>query len=407
MENSSLNKYLADRGINVIWNTLGNTETLIDAYVADTQHLVDASETKSSHDIKYLCYSLFYDTVFRHKMTGFEAFDVQASKIKSELSPKTSITIAPCVLIDKQISGGDYKNKLKNSLKEIKGEILLYMSGGIDSEIVARALLDAGVKFTPIIFNWRDSVGNFKNTIDTDFAYVFCAMHNITPIVKNVDIETFWTSDEFNQLALDTQLISAHLITYVHMVDIISKEYPGATHLFGGEVRYRTNYLNDDKTFSNLVTLTKVTPGFAGNIYSRSEPGFTPNSGQIRLVLNSDGTWNVYFSGSLGGVSTGSPVTGTWWQASVGNPTIGSYEYRIDPVTVTPGSNYPSGIVPSVSQISWTAIGVGGVNAAEISIPNVATPEDSRAQFTVNIRSIANPATVISSTITFHVFNFV
>ena len=69
MERTALDKYFLDRDINVIWNTIGHTEELVRAYVADTQRLVDTSKSKQSHLIKQLCYSLFYKMDSRSKFT--------------------------------------------------------------------------------------------------------------------------------------------------------------------------------------------------------------------------------------------------------------------------------------------------------------------------------------------------
>ena len=81
----------------------------------------------------------------------------------------------------------DFKTAGMNVAKDI-GEsydnIYLALSGGIDSEFAAQCFLKAGVPFTPIIANMKGS-----NEIDSWFAYRWCRINNIDPLIVDVSVE--------------------------------------------------------------------------------------------------------------------------------------------------------------------------------------------------------------------------
>ena len=145
--------------------------------------------------------------------------------------------------------------------------IFLYMSGGIDSEMVACALLDSHRPFTPVIFQWADTKGNIQNARDTEYAFRFCQKHGLTALVETVDLETLWRSAEFEHLQSAIKIASPQLATHVWMVEKMNATYPNKCHLFGGEVRYQVSYPGRTNENAFLVTLGKVVPAFNNYAY--------------------------------------------------------------------------------------------------------------------------------------------
>jgi hypothetical protein len=80
----------------------------------------------------------------------------------------------PCELKDIDTVG----NEIALELHETYGNIYVAMSGGIDSEWVAKCFLRQNIPFTPIIYEAEDLMG-----ADTWWAKKWCSEHNITPII--------------------------------------------------------------------------------------------------------------------------------------------------------------------------------------------------------------------------------
>jgi hypothetical protein len=66
--------------------------------------------------------------------------------------------------------------------------IYVTMSGGLDSELVARIMLQERVPFTPLIAQFEKDL----NKEDIAYAFDFCRAHNLTPEVMKIDIQAFF-----------------------------------------------------------------------------------------------------------------------------------------------------------------------------------------------------------------------
>jgi hypothetical protein len=65
-----------------------------------------------------------------------------------------------------------------------KKPIFVAMSGGLDSELIARIMLQERVTFTPLIVQYD----NDYNKDDIGYAFDFCRDHNLTPEIVKIDI---------------------------------------------------------------------------------------------------------------------------------------------------------------------------------------------------------------------------
>jgi hypothetical protein len=387
----SSKQYFANLGIDVEFNTIGRNNDLIQAYIANTQSLVSIEQHQISENIKFACYSQFYTFAPRQKFTGFENFkeqDIAFRIANSDIIVQPQVR--PCLVTEKNPSSNTYKETLISSFSDFTKPIILYLSGGLDSELLALALLEAGKPFTPVIFCWtsNDAV---KNQAEVQFAFDFCAAHNLTPIIKSIDVSSLWSSSvEFKQLSVDIQIVSPQLTTHAYMVLLMNSEIPNAQHLFGGEVRYRTNYLKDDNSLANIILLGKVAPGYNGNLYTRANASAKPVN--VRLNLSSSGAWNIVTGGI--GLTTGSPLSGTWAVAPLA---VGGYEYRI---TAVSGSATGLGIItpdPIDAPTAWSAISGGDIASCEL--PDFESGVHADGTFYIEIRPTAFPAQVMSSSV--------
>jgi hypothetical protein len=393
---TTLDKFFENKGINVRMNTLGFDENLIKAYVGQTFNFVNKSELKHSERIKMQCYSQFYDFEDRQKYTGFELIKELDFKFRVNIAPLVSSSqFSPTLIVDEKSHLSDFKHILIDSLISTVKPIILYLSGGLDSELVANALLEARIDFVPCIFTWVNNNGDVLNAFDTQYAVKFCARHNLVPKLCTLNIEALWNSEHFKQLAIDTQIISTQILTYVYMICITAESMDRKyCHLLGGEVRYRTNYLNDDGSSSSLVMLNKVSPSYNGKFFQAE--GASPTN-SIRLNYFTDGTWSVTASHAVGGIldtNTGLPTTTT---GTFANPPLAAsgYQYRI---TASAGST--SGLVPAINAVptAWADIPNGVICSVSASAPSGFTAGKS-GDFTIELRPISQPGAVLTSTI--------
>jgi len=70
-------------------------------------------------------------------------------------------------------------------------EILIYFSGGIDSEIVCRSFIEAGHPFKVRICKFKNDL----NKHDIDYAIKFCKEHNVDYSFFDLDIEEYLNTD--------------------------------------------------------------------------------------------------------------------------------------------------------------------------------------------------------------------
>ena len=298
MNNTTVD-YFHNLGIDVYFNTLGRTKELVNAYVSDTQSLVEAIDTKQSQFAKAACYDKYYFLPSRKKLTGFENFKKIDEAFRIEQRTNFNILWVPGKVVNKYIPKiTDYKTALINSTREFTKPTLLYLSGGIDSELVALAMLDAKTAFTPVIFHWTDNSGKIQNDEDTKFANAFCEKHNLTPINKTVNIEHLWGTAEFKQLVRDLELTSPQISTHAYIVKLMNEELPNHTHLLGGEVRYKSDYEEQDGTIANVVYANKIIPtqfNFHGLAISQTSLGGDTSSTvgcRFSIFASSSYTWN-------------------------------------------------------------------------------------------------------------------
>lgn len=272
-----------------------------------------------------------------------------------------------------------------------------YLSGGLDSELVANALIDAKVEFKPVAFKWINNSGHLMNIAELEYAIKFCKDNNLNLDIMELYVENLWESTEFFDFAKDIQIQSTQQLTHAYTINLVNEKYPNSTHLFGGEVRFYIENSNDETV--NVVFLDKANPpGYSGLGYYVS----SPIGRAAALQLNYYGA-NGYYEviSEVGGLPIVTEDSGFWYTDPA--PPV-NYQYRISDVSIT-GSQPPFTVTPSASSGSFTAIPTSG----QTIICKAQTPARSFSQpgcevtvtFTIVVSSIANPAIEVTSTIEF------
>mgnify|MGYP003392870854 CR=1 FL=1 len=88
--------------------------------------------------------------------------------------------------------------------------IYVAMSGGIDSELIARMMLQERVPFTPLIVQFEEDL----NQQDISYAFEFCKNHQLTPEIMKLDIVNFFKTcvDTPYILTNCTHLMQMHIM---------------------------------------------------------------------------------------------------------------------------------------------------------------------------------------------------
>lgn len=347
-----IDKYFENKGINVSFNTLGATDLLRHAFVSDYKSIVENSSTKRSNFVKPTIYSDMYTFQIRPKYTGFESYQKMDNEFRQKIAPyiyESQMTPGEQITNDSLNTTKSYKQLLVDHISKIENP-LVYLSGGMDSHLLAYSFLEANKKFTPIIFEYVTDTGEVTNFNDIKYAFEFCKKYGLIPEIHQLNITELWAGEHFSRLAIEMQINSPQFTTYAFMVNMMSLKYPNASHLFGGEVRFSTEYFTNTNERANIVYLNKVVPSYDGGNFGLGVGCFT--SVGVGLVYFSNGTWYInYFTSTP---SSGLLTDGSWYAF------LPSRTYEIRGILINAGS---SGGTTSL-QTSWQTIVVSGTTVA-------------------------------------------
>lgn len=399
---TKIDKYFENKGVKTIFNCLGNNEKLVRAYVGNFYKDVQKTNLENSQHLKISNYSKLYTIQPRHKMTGFEFLKKEDAQFRKDVSQFiTEPQYSPLFLVnnDEHDSQLSYKKELLDFAKTIQ-KPLLYLSGGLDSELVANAFLEAGIRFDVVIFEWTNNGNHIINSSEIFHAYKFCKKHGIIPIIKQINIEKLWASNYFKKLSILLQIQSPQLVTYAHMIEMMSLEFINSTHVFGGEVKFRTNYYLDNGNKSNLVFLDKLVPSYDGQTYVDSFVGSDSEIADIRLIYAGfNGSWYIdsYHVGPF-------LASGNWTDT----PGV-LYNYNVTSVVIN--SNYPSSInviSPPSGPTGWNVISYPGAPLATVQVARVTVGSPgygesyyASATFYISVRVSGETVPVQDSSVTF------
>lgn len=387
---NTLQSYFSKKKIDVVFNALGSNDKLVNLYLKEVSPLLNETGSHQTNYIKHACYSKYFNFDTRQKYTGFEYFKELDNEFRIRtlefVSGLCGIQADQIENYDPNISGS-YIEELKSSFQNFK-DPLLYLSGGLDSEFVAKAMIDAGIKFTPVIFQWKNNDDKINNLHDITYAIDFCVDNKLSPIVRSINIERLWKNSEFQNLVKETQTNSPHINTYVYMVELMSEEFPDSTHVFGGEVRLLQLKNNKTANFAVMAKVPASSLGYNGFNYESSVSYSNTNAaftGEIYLYYNYDGiatnnqSWSIQ-AGAGETLSTNGSTSGDWYIGETGGG-IG-FEYS------TNGGSSWSDIAVGTNTIATLTRTTSATNAPDIG---------TYASFTLLVRNKSTPQTTITS----------
>lgn len=380
---SKIDTYFEKKGIKTIFNCLGANETLTRAYVGNYYKFVDNNSKQSQHE-KLKIYNQLYDIIPREKKTGFENLQTLDRQFRNDIQKyiiESQFTPLDCIGNDEHDSSLNYKNALIEFVKTVENP-LLYISGGADSEVMARAFLQSGNKAKFVIFEWLNNGKHIINAQEVFHAYRFCKRFNIVPIIQQVNVEELWSTEDFKKLAIELQIESPQIATYAYIIKHMDQMFPSCTHVFGGEVRFRTNYIADNGLRSNLIYLEKQYPSFQNCYYIASEDGFGFGAtASIALYFAPNGTWNI--NGNNLTPQLGCPTSGTYAYGS-----FDPFQIEIQTCVISGGG---AGVDPENGCTPWYIIGVGiQVASVQASSNGGSSSISLTTEFSVQYRDVGS-----------------
>jgi hypothetical protein len=148
--------------------------------------------------------------------------------------------------------------------------INIFFSGGIDSEVVCRSFMKAGIDFTPVICEYNEGLNNH----DIKYALGFCRKFGLEPKILKLDVKEYW-KDCLN-LSEQTRCISPQFLVLMWMVSQVE----GYNILGSGEC-----YLEQSDYRWKMVEKEKVAALYKHYILNdiQGAPGFFQYTPELML----------------------------------------------------------------------------------------------------------------------------
>lgn len=81
------------------------------------------------------------------------------------------------------------------------GKFQVLYSGGLDSQYVCEVLLKLKMPFDPVIIRLQGNDGTIYNNHDIKFAFDFCSVKNLKPIIYDLNFDKFYQSGKMLEIA--------------------------------------------------------------------------------------------------------------------------------------------------------------------------------------------------------------
>lgn len=160
------------------------------------------------------------DRKFGYRKSPIEKYKVHVGKLDLEIYHKSS-----------------FREELRKTAdcvyKEYGNELVLFFSGGTDSEIVLRNFIEIGVTPKVVIIKFAD----MSNINDVKYAIKICDSFDINPIIVDHDMQDFYYSGKAEEFAKEIQCTQlAYLNVYYTTKKI------GLPAVMGGELLLRKHF---------------------------------------------------------------------------------------------------------------------------------------------------------------------
>jgi hypothetical protein len=120
---------------------------------------------------------------------------------------------------------------ISNQAKNLKRTPMIFLSGGLDSEIVVKSFIDANVDFVPVTFK----LANGLNIHEINFVEKFCKRHNLKVQYINIDIVDWFNTPEAKQKYIESFCTYTEMLPHMKLMDIVWNEFQGLPVMGNGD----------------------------------------------------------------------------------------------------------------------------------------------------------------------------
>lgn len=223
------------------------SEDQINAYISEVLPLIQAHKKPQAARYKFY-HSIFPFLKNRVKATGLEQLAAEEATLRYTLltqSNNRQSSIPVHTMIKPSMNFFD-ASLVAASTHLGNKHVYLMMSGGLSSEFVAEMLLEAKVKFTPVIIQFIDENHNVINQADIVNAFDWCYDFGIEPEIFKFNISKLWQNQDVIKNAISLGVTSPKLLTMIHLATVLSL---GITNneilLFGNDLRFDVSSIPD------------------------------------------------------------------------------------------------------------------------------------------------------------------
>jgi hypothetical protein len=153
--------------------------------------------------------------------------------------------------------------------RDLGKDLLLFLSGGTDSEIVLRNFIEYGIKPRCVVIRFKDGY----NAADVDEAIEMCKELDVKLEILDFDVKNFFYSGEASDFAKKIQCTQiTYLMAYYHVYKLSAPSVMGGELLLTRYITKHSNYWyytfreNEDASamrFSNIFDIPLVNEWFS------------------------------------------------------------------------------------------------------------------------------------------------
>lgn len=154
----------------------------------------------------------------------------------------------------------------------------ILLSGGLDSEVLVKAFLEAQVPFEAISFRYLNGL----NKHEVNFIEAFKARHKFAHRYLDIDVLDWYKSDEVATLFRESQCVSVAMIPHMKLMSYVHTELNGFPVLGNGDV-----YLEKQDGQWQYVELEYMLAWYrhAQQNNIQGEVGFFQSSAELTLAM--------------------------------------------------------------------------------------------------------------------------
>jgi hypothetical protein len=108
---------------------------------------------------------------------------------------------------------------------------MIFLSGGLDSEVVVKAFIEAGVDFQPVTFKFKDNL----NQHEIHYVEKFCKRHGIKSRYLEIDIVHWLDTTEAKDMYVDSCCTYSQMLPHMKLMNIVWNDWQGLPVMGNGD----------------------------------------------------------------------------------------------------------------------------------------------------------------------------